>query len=127
MAGIAVRRRGQLALDTIARCLRHRGPLPLPGRCPQISSKRGIVRVQRCLDNELSDGGLHPGLVIQTDLFEVGDIREDAIIIGLVGGVEGGGLGGLGARHIGRGTRNRRVGVRIAWYGHRIFVGQRCR
>jgi hypothetical protein len=71
---------------------------------------------------------LAPGLVVQADLFEISDIGEDVIIVGLVGGVERGGLGGLGAGHVGRGTRNGRgLGIGMALGGnHIIIVWQRC-
>lgn len=122
-----VGRGGQLSLGPVAIRRGHGHPLLLSGGGAQVGSEGGIVRVQGALD-ELGSWGVAPGLVIQADLFEVGDIGDDAVVVGLVGGVVGGGLGRFGARHVGRGARDGgRLAIGTALGGDHIVEGQRRR
>ena len=119
-AGTPIGRSCQLPLGPVA----IRGnPLLLSGGGPQVGSKGGVVGVKGGLDHDFADWRL-AGLVIQANLLEIGDIGEDAVVVGLVG-VERGGLGGLGAGHVGRGARD--LAVRMALCGNHIFVRQSCR
>jgi hypothetical protein len=72
--------------------------MPLSGGCAEIGRVGGIVRVQGRLDREFPDVRVRSRLVVEADVLEIGDVGEDGVVVGLVRGVEGGGLGGLGAR-----------------------------
>lgn len=98
---------------------RHRDALPLLHRRSQIAGKGGIVRVDGRLHGEVTNLCLGPGLVIQADFLEIPDIRENGVVIGLVRGVEGGGLRGFRRGEIRRRAGYWRVDARLV-EGHRI-------
>jgi len=51
---------------------------------------------------EVANFSLQARVVVETDVFEVTDICEDAAIVGVVGGVKGGGFRGFRAGKVGR-------------------------
>jgi hypothetical protein len=65
-------------------CRRHWHTLPLLCRRSQIARKGGIVGIDGGLHSKVANLCLGPGLIIQTDFFEVTDIREGSVVIGLV-------------------------------------------
>lgn len=68
------------------------------------------------------------GVIVQTNVLEVGDIGEDAIGAGqLRGRAEGGGFGGFGAGQLGRGIGGSRAnGRHFIDYCRSVFVAKEC-
>jgi hypothetical protein len=58
--------------------------LSLLCRRSQIAGKGSIVGIDGGFYSEVSNLCLGPGLVIQSDFFEVSDIREDSVVVRLV-------------------------------------------
>lgn len=99
----------------------HGDAFPLLRCRSQIAGKARIVGIAVRLHSEVANLCLRPGFIVQTNILEVADIREDGVVVGLVGGVEGRGLGGLRAGEIGRRAWHWRIDARMIVEGHRIF------
>lgn len=69
----------------------------------QPSSGRPAIHTSSAVGGRRVDYG-EIRIVLQADVFEIANIREDAVRpVDLGGGMEGGGLGGLGPGQLGRG------------------------
>jgi hypothetical protein len=70
-------------------CGGHRDALPLLCSRSEIAGEGRIVGIGVCLYSKVANLGLRSGFIVQADVFEMADIREDGIVVRLVGGVEG--------------------------------------
>lgn len=115
----------QFPLHAIAIRRRHGNPLALLGCRSQIDGISCIVRIDCGLHGEVANLCLCPRFIVQTDILKIPDIREDGVIVGLVGRVEGGRFRRFRAGQVGRRAWHWRIVAGMVGEGHRIFVGDR--